>query len=458
MQAYPKAVGPCRIAVCYRSRMEQDKATKIAVPAPNRPPLDRRAFRLGVANGILFTLADSLVDVSLVLTLLVRNLGGSSIMIGLLPALKNGGWLLPQLLVVGRIQPLARKMGMYRRAAVVRVIAWAVLVGVVFGAAQLPSPWALIAFFAAFSVFTLSGGSSSLAFQEIIAKVIPPRRRGAFFSYRLLFGGLLGFFVAAPTVRWLLAADGPLPFPLNYGVLCALSWVFVTLAMWSFALIDEPPLPGVATGASPLATLRRLPALLRHDLDFRRFVGNRLLSRFAAIAEPFYVVYALDSLRISPRFVGIYLAARILSAALSNLWWGRVGDVSGNRRLLILTNALGALVPWAVLGMPLLARGASADVLGYAFGVVFVLMGFSMDGSATASMNYLMEIAPADQRPLYLGLANTLLGLATFVPVLGGALVPLIGYEGLLLVAGVLAAATWLISLRLREPRTATTV
>ena len=47
-----------------------------------------------------------------------------------------------------------------------------------------------------------------------------------------------------------------------------------------------------------------------------------------------------------------------------------------------------------------------------------------------AANTYLLEIVPEDERPTYMGLANTLLGLSMFVPVLGGWLVGLLGYRG----------------------------
>ncbi len=87
-----------------------------------------------------------------------------------------------------------------------------------------------------------------------------------------------------------------------------------------------------------------------------------------------------------------------------------------------------------------------------AFGGVFLLIGLSVDGSGIASTTYLLEIAPADARPTYIGLANTMLGLVTFIPVIGGALLPVIGYQSLFAVAGVFAVLTWLATLRLREP------
>ena len=74
-------------------------------------------FRFGVINGVCFSLAETLVDASLVLALFVRELGGSTLLVGLLPSLKNGGFLLPQLLVAGRITGMPRMMPLYRHAA-----------------------------------------------------------------------------------------------------------------------------------------------------------------------------------------------------------------------------------------------------------------------------------------------------------------------------------------------------
>ena len=59
----------------------------------------RRNYRLGVANGVLFGLGDSLSSANLVLALLVRQLGGSLALVGLLPSglaeLGPGMWAAP---------------------------------------------------------------------------------------------------------------------------------------------------------------------------------------------------------------------------------------------------------------------------------------------------------------------------------------------------------------------------
>src|SRR5215204_3548405 len=65
-------------------------------------------FRFGVANGILFSVAEAFYAPTVVLPWFINNLGGSNALIGVLPAIINGGWFLPQLFIASRIQHLPR--------------------------------------------------------------------------------------------------------------------------------------------------------------------------------------------------------------------------------------------------------------------------------------------------------------------------------------------------------------
>ena len=139
-------------------------APTIETPAP--PPLPpqvvRSNYRLGVANGVLFAFGDSLTSAGLVLALLVRQLGGSLALVGLLPALQSGGFLLPQLLVGGQLQAMTYKLPLYRRAAVVRLSTFLILTLVVFAAGLIPQSLTLWLIIVCYMVFNLGGGTSTL--------------------------------------------------------------------------------------------------------------------------------------------------------------------------------------------------------------------------------------------------------------------------------------------------------
>jgi len=124
-----------------------------------------------VINGVLFALGDSLSSAGLVLALLVRQLGGSLALVGLLPALQIGGFLLPQMLVGGRLQAMPYKLPLYRRAAIARMSAFGALLLAIFAAGSLPSNTSLMLIIICYSIFNFGGGTSTSVPQDSISSV-----------------------------------------------------------------------------------------------------------------------------------------------------------------------------------------------------------------------------------------------------------------------------------------------
>ncbi|HWQ15831.1 MAG TPA: MFS transporter [Roseiflexaceae bacterium] len=419
------------------------------------PAEGRRNYRLGVINGVSFGLGESLASPALVLALLIRQLGGSLALVGALPAIQTAGYLLPQLLVSGRLQARPYKLPVYRLFGGLRLLTWAALAGAIFAAGALPPAVALALVVGGFALFTSLGGVTALTFQDIVAKVIPPRRRGSFFGRRQLLAGLLTFVAGGTLVRWLLGEGGPLPFPANFGALALLSLLCFGVGIGSFALVREPPQLRLGQALRLGEGLRRAPQLLRANRNYRWFILARLLLRVGQIAEPFYIVYATESLGLPKSAAGAFVAAWALAAALSNLLWGRVSDRRGNRRLILIAGVLMALAPLLMLAGPAAVQilGLGPLALTAALGLVFLLVGAAADGMAMAGMTYLLEIVPEEERPTYMGLANTILGAGALVPVAGGWLVALLGYGGTFALGAAaallgLAAATRLVEVR----------
>jgi MFS family permease len=437
------------------SAQRTDESAPAADPAPQAPAVVRRNYWLGVANGVLYGVGESLSSPGLVLALLVRQLGGSLALVGLLPALQSGGYLLPQLIVSGRIQAMPYKLWLYRRAAFVRVALFIGMLAVIFSSASLPAPVSLGLIVLTYSLFNLGGGTSTLAFQDVVAKVIPPRRRGSFFGVRQLVGGLLSFALVGPLVGWLLGDASPVGFPAQFGLLCLLGLVFMAFGLLAFSLVDEPPQARPGPRMRVIDGLRRAPAILRGNSNYRWFIIARMLTRSGQIAEPFYIIYASEALGLPASAAGIYLAVRAIAGALSNLVWGRLSDRRGNR-ILVLVSAIGALLPplLALAGpAAAIALGLGSGGLLWAMGLVFLAGGAANDGSMLAGNTYLLEVVPEGERPSYMGLANTTLGLVTFLPVLGGLLVAWLGYQGTFVIALAFALLGVLASLRLTEVR-----
>jgi MFS family permease len=435
--------------------IEQASAPAVAQGAalPLAPADIRRNYRLGVLNGVLFALGDSLSSAGLVLALLVRQLGGSLALVGLLPALQIGGFLLPQLLVGGRLQAMPYKLPLYRRAAVARMTAFSAMLVAIFGSASLPPDISLWLIITCYCIYNFGGGTSTLAFQDVVAKVIPPRRRGSFFGTRQLFGGLLTFAIVGPLVRWLLGESSPLRFPFNYGVLGVLALISFTTGLTAFAIVKEPRQTQLGPRMRVIEGLRRAPAIMRANANYRWFIISRMLTRVGQIAEPFYIIYATEALGLPAGVAGVYLAVRALSGALSNLLWSRISERQGTRRLILLTGVLIVLAPALALAGPALsaALGLGDTGLLIAIGLVFLVAGVAADGAGISGNTFLLEIVPESERPTYIGLANTTLGVVTFLPVLGGWLVANIGYSGAFAIGVAFALLGLAASTQLRE-------
>jgi len=412
----------------------------------------RRNFSFGVLNGVFFNLFSALLDPSLVLSWFVSQLTTSNFLIGLIVPIQSGGWFLPQLLVSGYLQRRQRKLPFYAYMAGIRVAIWGLMTLAVF---LIEDPAVLlVVFFTLLAAYSLTAGLAGICFIDIVAKAIPSTRRGAFFGWRRFSGGFLAL-GGSLLVKYILDERRGLAFPDNYAILFLLSFFILCVAVACFILIVEPLEPVSKKRVTLGRQFRRALDLPRRDTNYRRFLTMRLLLMAAEIATPFYIVYAKRAFSVSVGMVGVYLTGSTLASFASNLLWGRISDRRGNKLLLILSGALGLLIPLAALSIGPLADmwpglGELAPSL---FALVFVLSGGYKSGAMIGNLNFLLEIAPADDRPIYIGFTNTIMGITLLASSVGGLIVDITGFTVLFSLALVFYAVAFFLSLGLQEPR-----
>jgi MFS family permease len=412
----------------------------------------RRNFSLGLANGALFNLSASLLDPSLVLTWLASQLTSSNFLIGLVMPINQGGWFLPQLLVSGYLQGRKRKLPVYVAMSVPRALCWTSMALALFLIND--QRVLLIFFYILLTVYSLADGTAGLPFMDIVAKAIPPTRRGAFFGWRRFVGGILAL-GGSLVVKYVLDERRGLAFPHNFGVLFLLAALTMSAAMSCFGLVVEPVEPVLNQSMALSGQVKRALHLPRRDANYGRLLAVRLLAAAAGMAIPFYIVYAKRVLGVSAGMVGVYLIWATLAGIASTLIWGRISDRRGNRRVILLASLVGLSMPLAALFIPLLVgwQPSMAAYVPSAFAIVFALSTIFQMGLMIGYHNYLLDIAPAEDRPLYIGLANTLTGLTMLASAVGGLIVDLAGLVVLFWVAAAFYAAALLLAGRLREPR-----
>jgi hypothetical protein len=100
------------------------------------------------------------------------------------------------------------------------------------------------------------------------------------------------------------------------------------------------------------------------------------------------------------------------------------------------------------LGFELLPAAAQSFFL---YAPVFFINGVAYAGARLGRKTYLVDYAPSDERPLYISLSNTIIGIVTLGGALLGVLAELTSVQTLILLLMLVLAGSAGFSLSLRE-------
>jgi MFS family permease len=302
-------------------------------------------------------------------------------------------------------------------------------------------PAAALAFFFVVYVWRgLGGGVVAPAWQDMLARCFPVRRRGRFLGTASFLGAAAAAAGAALSA-WLLEG---LPFSLNFAAVFGVSAAATTLSWFFLSQTREPAQPPSRRPAEREQLLARLPRVLRGDPNFRRFLAARWLLALGGMGTGFLTVAAIDRWQIPDATVGVFTAALWLGEALGYLCFGLLADRFGNK----LSLELGAA---ALAAAFLLAWLAPAPEWYYA---VFALVGINLSALLGSGLLVTMEFSAPEQRPAYIGIANSSVGLVNMAAPLAGAWLATVGYGPLFAISAAvslvgLGALHWAV----REPR-----
>ena len=388
----------------------------------------------------LFLLGLSFASVYGVLPLFVHHLTPSNLALGLIAAVRSAGFLVPPILVAGLVERLRRKKPFVVGTTVLERLPYLVL-AVATPLLAGSHPTALLwLFFAMIGGGTLFGGLGMPAWLDLLARMLPADWRGRFFGLAAALGGLLGVAGSAGAAELLHRFAWPAGFALCYA--CTFACLVVSFV---FICLGREPAPAAATPAPHPAAAsywRRLPTVVRGDRNFGRYLAAMALITLAGMATSFYTVDAKRSLHLTDAGAGLYSVVLLATSTIGNVLWGYVGDHHGHKRIV----EGGAVCTGLAALLALLARDAPWGTVGY--GLVFLLVGLASSAIQLASLTFIIDFAPAAQRPTYIGLAT--LAQAPFAcgaPLLGGVIADRAGYPAVFILTAVLAAAGALIVL-----------
>lgn len=390
---------PDRLDFAYRVLSGDDSDERACQAIPDSACTDLpRNYLLNVANGALTKLAEQLASPGLVLPWLMGAIGAPATLAGLLVPVKESGSLLPQLAVAGRIRAIPRRKWVWAAAGATQA---AMLMLVALAALSLPPLAAGLAIVALFALFSIASGVGSVAFQDVVGKTIPKGRRGRMLSNRAAIGGGLTL-AAAAALRYGLGEEARLEVILPLVLAAAVLWVLGALA---FAAMEEET-TATSGGRSMLRELGEGVALFRTRPGYRRFIAVRGLLLSVELAMPFYALHAAALLGTSAGELGLYIFAVGLANVVSSPLWGALSD-RDSKTVLAQSGALAGLTGLGAVGLALLPAELQSAWL---YAALFLVLGVAVAGVRLGRKTYLVDGAPADERPLYTAFANTVVG------------------------------------------------
>jgi len=380
-------------------------------------------------DGAFFGGAVGLASFVTIIPLFVNTLTSSAILIGLIPALHSIGWQLPQLFTAGRVSRLLRYKPMVLAMTIHERVPFLALAIVALFSQTLSPTLTLLIISILLAWQGLGGGLTATAWQSMIGKIIPPRHHGKFFGIQSALANLFASGGALWAGIILLRFDNPVNFALCFflaSIGMAISYTFLSLTRETEHALKQ-------STDDARSIWKQASRVLRRDKNFGWFIAARFFAQFAIAAASFYIIYATRAFNMNAEMAGVMTSVLLVTQVIANPILGALGDKFGHRAIL----ALGML---AALLAPLLAFASPQLEWFY---LVFALTGVANVALWATTIAMTLEFGAETERPLYVGLANTLIAPATIAaPILGGWIADAFGFGAMFLFSVACAALT----------------
>jgi MFS family permease len=399
-------------------------------------------FLVNTLDGASFWCGMSFFSSTIILPLFVSHFTDNPLWIGMIAFLGWGGVLLPQLFMANAVERLPQKkffpvtLGFFLERLPIFLLA-----PVTYFLAIRQPVLTLVLFFLLYTWHNLGAGIVIVGWQDMLAKIIPVEKRGRFFGITNFIGNGTGILGALAVPFVLDRFTFPQGFVFSFAVtggLIFISWIFLSLTR-------EPAMRSSKPQVSQLDYLRSLPEILRRDRNFRIYLLSQIIYSLSGMATGFLVVYTVQTWSLPDAQASGFTVALQIGLALANLFFGFLADRKGHKLSLEICMLL------SVLSLALAIIAPSP----WWFFPIFFLRGAVNAGTFISGISIVYEFTGAENRPTYIGLANTIPGIAvTIAPLIGGWLAGVLSYRSMFILSAAIGAASWaLLRFAVHEPR-----
>ena len=394
-----------------------------------------------------FFMADSFWNINTIMPVFAATLTDNPFLIGLMPAIVNAGWFLPQMFLATRVTPTSKILPLSIRLGIFERLPYLFFPFLALSIPHLGKSVALGLLILLTTWRGIAGGMSALPWQEVMARVIPLSHRARFFGFSRVFGqgaGILGSIISGVILANL---SYPRNYALGFGVAVIIQW----LSFISYIQNREPEPEQAKMSLSSLELPRsKKPAIdlnifgqiLKKDANFRLYLIARSISFIGNMATAFIAVYAIKAFALPDEQAAVFTGVILASGVLGYAFWGAVGDRIGPKKIVVLS----FLCWFAALLVAIFSKSI------WLYYLVFALFGLYQSGVGVGDSMLIMELGEESLRPTYLGMGRTLTGsFLLLAPVLAGSLVARFDYNVMFVVAAVFIVIATLLMSRVKD-------
>jgi MFS family permease len=168
----------------------------------------------------------------------------------------------------------------------------------------------------------------------------------------------------------------------------------------------------------------------------------------SALSAPFYVALAQDRQGMAAGVLSAFVIAAGLASLVSAPVWGRFADRSSKHVMIaaaVLTAAVGLVTFAVVRYLPAIAGSAAF------LPVAYFTLSVAHSGVRVGRKTYVVDLATGNKRTDYVAISNSVIGVLLLLVGAVGALAPVIGNHGVIVLLATMGLAGALLGTRLPQ-------
>jgi MFS family permease len=270
----------------------------------------------------------------------------------------------------------------------------------------------------------LFSGPQGVAFQFLLAKMIPIVRRGQLQGWRNLTGGIIAASLSYFAGKYLIGHN---VFGNGYSTTFTLAFILTSLGLTAFRFLVREPEPPSVRQRTPIGErLRDLMPMLQSNPGFMYFMIARTFAIASRVAQPFYIIYVGKQIGFSGDVVGSLSLAFLGADTVMSVGWGYLADRYGFR-----SNFIIALAFW--ISSTVLLMNVSSPMWLF---IAFFGLGAGNSGYQMSAQNIVFEFGHRDDMAMRLAFSNTAESIMSAAgPLIGGVIAANLGYHAVFWVA-----------------------